>query len=70
MENKWRKVWEKRSVNEESLNSGEFKKVFLELKRINGFDSIGELSGGVGFDEYYGQYQEIKNELEYSSEVV
>lgn len=68
MENKWRKVWEKRSVNEESLNSGEFKKVFLELKRINGFDSIGELSQGVGFDEYYGQYQEIKNELEYSSD--
>lgn len=62
MNSKWHEIWEKRSANEAELNCGDPKRVFLELKRIAGFDVVGE---GLGYEQLYDQYVEIKNELEF-----
>lgn len=62
MNSKWHEIWEKRSANEEELNCGDTERVFLELKRIAGFDVVGE---GLAYEQLYGQYTEIRNELEF-----
>lgn len=62
MNSKWREIWERRSADETELNSGDPKRVFLELKRIAGFDVVGE---GLAYEQLYDQYKEIKNELEF-----
>lgn len=69
MANKWKEIWEKRSANQEALSDDNFEKVFLELKRMNGFDIKSLSSGeGVEFTEYLRQYRQIKKELEFSAE--
>ena len=67
MANKWREVWERRDIDKDILSSGDYKNVYLALKIMNGFDSVKELSGGVGYDAFYEQYVEIKRELEFSA---
>lgn len=62
MNNRWHEIWEKRSANETELNCGDPERVFLELKRIAGFDVVGE---GLAYGQLYDQYKEIKNELEF-----
>ena len=64
MSSKWHEIWEKREADETELNSGDTKRVFLELKRIAGWDATGDM---LGFEQFHNQYTEIKNELEFSS---
>lgn len=62
MSNKWREIWENREINEAELYCGETKRVFLELKRIAGFDIT---SNALDYEQFYNQYIETKNELEF-----
>lgn len=62
MNSKWHEIWEKRSADETELSCGDSKRVFLELKRIAGFDVVGE---GLAYEQLYDQYREIRNELEF-----
>ena len=39
--NDWKQVWERHSADKKILDSEDFKKIVLELKRSNGFDVIG-----------------------------
>lgn len=61
---KWHEVWEKRKANEAELHCGDTKRVFLELKRIAGWDATGDM---LAFEQFYNQYMETKNELEFSA---
>ena len=62
MESKWHEIWEKKSADENILRSGDKQSVFMELKRIAGWDAVKE---GVAYDQFYGQYIETKHELEF-----
>lgn len=62
MSNKWREIWEKRNANLNEIYSGDMKRVFLELKRIAGWDATGDM---LAFEQFQRQYVEIKNELEF-----
>lgn len=42
---KWKEIWEKRTDNFDKIDMSDEKAVFLELKRIDGFDVV----GGGGF---------------------
>ena len=64
MNSNWHNIWEKRSANEEILNCNNPQKIFLELKRISGWDSTGE---ELSYEQFYNQYIQTKNELEFSS---
>ena len=43
---KWHEIWEKRKADEKELKSGDAHRVFMELKRIAGGDSV-NTRGGV-----------------------
>lgn len=60
---KWHEVWERRTVNKTILNSKNPSEVFMELKRINGWDSTGSM---LEYDQFYDQYMQTKNELEFN----
>lgn len=60
---KWHEVWEHRTENREILGSKDSKEIFMELKRINGWDSTGSM---LEYDQFYDQYVQTKNELEFS----
>lgn len=62
MISKWHEIWEKREPKEDLLTCSDEKKVFLELKRIAGWDSTGEM---LTFEQFHMQYIQIKNELEF-----
>ncbi len=61
--NKWHEIWEKRTAKEEILVSGTPQEIFLELKRINGWDSTGSM---LEYDQFYDQYVQTRNELEFN----
>ena len=67
MENsKWKELWQNRTVeNIEEIKKGSFEEIFLNLKRINGFDI---LDGGITYQEFYKQYIDTKVNLESNSE--
>ncbi len=60
---KWHEVWEKRNEKEEALLSENPREVFLEMKRINGWDATGSM---LEYDQFYDQYVQTRNELEFS----
>lgn len=64
MKNKWHEIWEKRSTEKElhSLRGG--KELFLELKRLDGWDSTGEM---LTYEQFNDQYIQINNELSFSA---
>lgn len=62
--NKWHEVWDRRTENKAILKSQNSKEIFMELKRINGWDSTGSM---LEYDQFYDQYVQTKNELEFSS---
>ena len=47
MENKWKEIWEKRTDRFDEIDMTDPKAVFLELKRIDGFDVV---EGGMSYD--------------------
>ena len=59
MDSKWKAVWNRRQANEAAL-SGSWQDIFLELKRMNGFDVM---DGGIPLDSLLMQAQCIKDLL-------
>ena len=64
MSNKWHEIWGRRSVDSVIILGGDEKEIFLELKRADGYDSTGI---SIKYEQWYSQYIQIKNELEFSS---
>lgn len=60
MANKWHEIWEKRSENFAKINKKDYKAVFAELKRINGFDVQ---NGGIPLSALVKQYEDIKAKI-------
>ena len=44
---KWHEIWEKREADEKELKSRDVHRVFMELKRIAGWDSVNTRGGGM-----------------------
>lgn len=62
VQSKWHEIWEKRNADEQELNSEDPKRIFLELKRIAGWDATGDM---LAYEQFYEQYVGVKNELEF-----
>ena len=59
MDSKWKDVWNRRHANKAAL-AGSWQDIFLELKRMNGFDVM---DGGIPLDSLLMQAQRIKELL-------
>lgn len=59
MQSEWKNLWNKRSGELNKIEKGDFREIFLELKRSNGFDVVDELT----YDALYEQYMETKQNL-------
>ena len=59
MDNKWREIWNRRKPVTDGLE-GDWKHVFLELKRLNGYDVM---EGGISLDAWLELDAEIKQRL-------
>ena len=60
MSNNWKNIWEKRQLNEEAFKSDDINKLFLELKRADGFDVGG---GELSEEALLRQYEDIRQRL-------
>ena len=63
----WQKIWDNkgRDSDAESIIIGHtLQEIVLELKRLDGFDSVGST---LTFDAFHRQYTQIKNELSFGS---
>lgn len=58
--NNWLKIWQKREAHLNDVSMDNEKDVFLELKRIDGFDVVGE---GISYESLIKQHQDIFNRL-------
>lgn len=56
---KWKEIWEKRTDNFDKIDMSDEKAVFLELKRIDGFDVV----GGISYDALIKQNKDIIDRL-------
>lgn len=61
--NNWKKIWESRKDNLEKIDRENYREVFAELKRIDGFD----LNGGVTLDSQLSQHENLKVALNLSA---
>ena len=64
MSNNWKIIWEKREFEEPPSGEDDFLKMFIELKRCNGFDSMG---GMLSVSALMKQYENTKNLLTQNS---
>ena len=60
--NEWKRVWAKRSADADILKSEDERRIFLELKRSNGFDVQED---GPTYEAWKEQYNQIKRELSF-----
>lgn len=60
MKNDWKRIWEKREINESLLSTTDRNALFAELKRCNGFDVVG---GGIPLESLLEQYRVTKEKL-------
>lgn len=60
MSNNWKNIWGKREISGYELDSDDINKLFLELKRADGFDVGG---GELSIDALLSQYEDIKQRL-------
>lgn len=60
MQNEWKTIWGKRSVDEKILKTEDKKQIFLELKRCNGFDVMED---GLTYESFEEQKNEMENWL-------
>lgn len=60
MNNNWKDIWEKRDDNFETIDLSDEKSVFLELKRIDGFDVV---RGGIPYSALIKQHETIISRL-------
>ncbi|NCE66457.1 class I SAM-dependent methyltransferase [Pseudoflavonifractor sp. 524-17] len=59
-ENNWRELWSGRCADQTILGSGDIQRIFMELKRSNGFDVVKD---GISYESFLGQYSELKKRL-------
>ena len=55
--NNWQKIWNSRKDTLGNVNTANYREVFMELKRIDGFD----INGGASVDSLLKQYANTKN---------
>lgn len=60
MENNWQRIWNTRQMDISLLKGKSKEEVFLELKKCNGFDVVGD---GLTYESLYQQYIFTKNNL-------
>ncbi|MCR5495788.1 MAG: class I SAM-dependent methyltransferase [Treponema sp.] len=58
--NRWKEIWNNRVDNLNIIDINDSKQVFLELKRLDGFDITNE---GIPYESLIKQYQDTKNSL-------
>ena len=63
MDNKWRAIWNRRKPGTGKL-SGNWEDIFLELKRLNGYDVMG---GGIALDAFLEQDAQTRELLQVSA---
>ena len=59
----WKDIWAKKGTDLEKLDMDDVEAVFLELKRVDGFD----LEGGLSYAAFRAQYEDNKSNLELKS---
>ena len=59
MSNEWKAVWNRRQAADDAL-TGDWQKVFLELKRLNGYDIV---EGGIPLASFLKFHKELKDLL-------
>ncbi len=64
MSNNWKNIWSNRSIDKDLINENDFVKKFVELKRCNGFDTLG---GNISISALLDQYEQIKKALTHNS---
>lgn len=64
-DNKWIEIWKNKEPNFSSIMEDDYKNVFLEMKRLAGWDYFGTGSS-VSFDEFMKEYEYIKENLKFS----
>ena len=57
--NNWQKIWDARKDNFSNVDMKNFREVFAELKRIDGFD----LNGGVTVESMIRQHENLSDAL-------
>ena len=58
-ENNWKRLWSSRTADQTILQSGDAKKIFMELKRANGFDVV---KNQISYASFLGQYHEMRRD--------
>ena len=59
--NKWKNIWESKKSDEKTLGDiKDVQEMFLELKRLDGFDTV---QGGIPYQSLINQYKQIKEYL-------
>ena len=61
--NNWKKIWESRKDNLDKIDKENYREVFAELKRIDGYD----LNGGATTESLLKQYENLKVALKLSA---
>ena len=59
MDNKWKAIWNRRKPTADAL-VGSWQEVFLELKRLNGYDVMGD---GISLEAFLDEYAQTKELL-------
>lgn len=59
-ENNWKHLWSNRDADQTILQSGDPQKIFMELKRTNGFDVVKDQ---ISYESFLGQYREMTRNL-------
>lgn len=57
---KWREIWNKKEANDKILHEPDKNKIFMELKRLDGYDI---LENGVSLDSFMEKYEMTKKYL-------
>ena len=60
IENNWKHIWGSRSAQEDILRCGDPEKIFMELKRANGFDVVKD---GISYQSFLEQHREMRRRL-------
>lgn len=60
VENNWKHLWSNRDADQTVLQSGDPQKIFMELKRTDGFDVV---EGQISYETFLGQYREMVRNL-------
>ncbi len=55
----WKDIWEEKGTDIDKLDMEDVESVFLELKRVDGFD----LEGGLSYAAFRAQYEDAKSNL-------